>query len=134
MTFKLQQNYTCNRDHIANKAENIYLTPVVNHDCIKFSHTKLLLCYLLAVMQTNNQNIQITLINTKETLLCLHTPVLKLQQNPSSLRNCTFHHDHRSAKSEWSHNSCCAKLPSQRSPESKKKGVLSSMRTNCLLF
>ena len=61
MRFKLQQNYSYYKDQIANKAENIYyLTPVINHDCIKFSHIKSPLWYLLAIIQITKY-IQITL-------------------------------------------------------------------------
>ena len=113
MLFKLQRNYSYYKDHIANKAENIYyLTPVINHDCIKFSHIKLPLWYLLAIIQIIKY-IQVTLVITKWTLLCLHTPILKvkLQQNHSPLRNRTSYHDHKSARSKWSHHSCCGQLP-----------------------
>lgn len=72
MTFKLQQSCSCNRDHVTKRAENsYYLTPVVKHDCIKFSHVKVSLQYLSVIMQTDNQRhiIQMSPINTKGTLM-----------------------------------------------------------------
>lgn len=82
MTFKLQQSCTSNRDPVAQKAEtSYYLTPVdcINQDCIKFSHVKVSLQYLSVIMQTDNQRliIQMSPINTKGTLLCLHKPIPK---------------------------------------------------------
>lgn len=74
MTWKLQQSCSCSRDDTANKTENIYsLTPVINRDCVISGQIKVLLQYLLATMQTNNQRCvtQILLINTKGTVLCI---------------------------------------------------------------
>lgn len=119
-----QQSSIVVKGCMGHKAENIYyLTPVRNHDCIKFSHIKLSLWYLLAIIQIIKY-IQITLVITKWTLLCPHTPILKvqLQQNHSPLRNHTSYYDHRSAKSKWSHHSCCGQLPPHFHQTARKRG------------
>lgn len=80
MTWKLQQSCSCSRDDTANKTENIYsLTPVINRDCVISGQIKVLLQYLLATMQTNNQMCHSDITHWhKGNCLMYYKPTLKV--------------------------------------------------------